>query len=158
MKSQRFKLFTNHGLVTMNVCTKLYGNPSNSCQDISIKKRRCQPHSCARGSPLALGYIIREPWMSGQRVCLSIKRFWDISLNKWKRWPAGGARGKDGGSPKSLEFMFLKALNRKCQPHCGTRGTSVQNIMPSNSCIDISLWDKVVDQPTDSGMGNSTGH
>lgn len=29
-------------------------------------------------------------------------RCWDISSDKWKRWPTAGAKGKVTGSPKSL--------------------------------------------------------
>ncbi len=98
------------------------------------KKQKC-PHDCtggkARGSPASVEFIGLESWMSQRKLgAHPSSRFWDISLNMLKVWPAGGARGKVRESPKVIRIDPLGSLNI-CNKFHGN---------PSNTFQDISLW------------------
>lgn len=63
-------------------------------------------------------------------------RWWDISQDKWKLWPAGGTTGKFWASPKSAGFIAM------------TPEDHVYKMHKNSSNWDISFWSKEMDQPT----------
>lgn len=58
-----------------------------------------------KGSPKLIGVILWEPQMSLKFLGC---RYWNISLEKWKHWPAGGATVNVMGSSKSRGWQMYK--------------------------------------------------
>ncbi len=99
-KSEGHKTCLNNSDWDMNVYNKFYGNPSNSCQDISLKTVNVNLTVAleeVRGSRKSLGFIL---WKTMNVVDVDILQF------KRKLWPGGGATGKPRGPPKSLGFIL----------------------------------------------------
>lgn len=94
-----------------------------------------------RGSQKSVGVILQEPWMSVHYFVLIHPV--DVLQDKWKLWPAGGARGWVKVSAKSLGFI-----------HCGPR-ISVQHFMAIHNEIfksQCASCSKHKSKVTESGM------
>lgn len=88
----------------------LNGNPSNSCfLQLRPQNNTCEPRGGAggqvRGSPGIRIHPLRTMNVCMQRCSNTSGSCWDILLDEWKHWPAGGTRRKAGASTKSLGFI-----------------------------------------------------